>query len=309
MILFNPNKVSFGRHETFPLRFGWLTKGYRALCDNPGIFGEEDPTVILGVGKNMVSAIRYWLIAAQIVKSVSSHVLELTLLGSYIFSFSDGKDPYLEDDASLWLIHWMIASNPEDATTFYWFFNRYHKPEFTSSEALSALKDFAQENVHTKASETTLKHDITVLLRMYEPSIEPRGVPLEEGLDSPLSYLGLIQRGTDGKYHLSRPAERRRLPLVAFGFAVTELFEATELSSLPVEVLLRGDNRFAAPGSVFRLTEDGLITKLEELVKWLPGIYELRETAGIHQLYRIQKISKFDLLSKYYDRIVKVEAA
>jgi hypothetical protein len=35
---FNPKKVAFSRHESFVLRFGWLTKGFRAFEDDPNIF-------------------------------------------------------------------------------------------------------------------------------------------------------------------------------------------------------------------------------------------------------------------------------
>ena len=31
----NAAKVSFGRHESLPLRFGWITKGLDALADDP----------------------------------------------------------------------------------------------------------------------------------------------------------------------------------------------------------------------------------------------------------------------------------
>ena len=54
---FDPKKVAFGRHETFALRYSWLTKGYEAIVEDPTVLGSEDATVILGVGKNMVSAI------------------------------------------------------------------------------------------------------------------------------------------------------------------------------------------------------------------------------------------------------------
>ena len=30
--------VSFGRHESFPLRFGWIAKGLAALDRDPGLF-------------------------------------------------------------------------------------------------------------------------------------------------------------------------------------------------------------------------------------------------------------------------------
>ena len=300
MTPFKPNKVAFGRHETFHLRFGWLTKGYRNWCETPELFREDDPTVVLGVGKNMVTSIRYWMEAAQIVQTAGTHGVAPTEIGRLLFAQDSGWDPYLEDDASLWLLHWLIASNPRDATAIYWYFNRYHKPEFTSGELFGALNDFVRENVKAKVADTTQKHDINLLLRMYAPHEASKGAPAEEGLDSPMGMLGLIQRSSDGKHYLSRIAERRRLPVAAFGYAVLDLMEALHQSSIPLERLMRADTQYAAPGSVFRMTEDGLITKLEELIRWLPGALELRETAGLHQLYQLQSFDKYDLLAQHY---------
>ncbi|MBO3707207.1 MAG: DUF4007 family protein [Candidatus Accumulibacter sp.] len=300
MTPFTANRVAFGRHETFHLRFGWLTKGYRNWCETPELFGEDDPTVVLGVGKNMVTAIRYWMEAAQVVQSAPTRGVAPTKIGRLLFAQDSGWDPYLEDDASLWLLHWLIASNPRDATAIYWYFNRYHKPEFTSGELFDALSDFVRANAKSKAADTTLKRDINVLLRMYGPHEATKGAPLEDGLDSPMAMLGLIQRSSDGKHYLSRVTERRRLPVAALGYAVLDLMEALQDNSVPLERLMRADPQYAAPGAVFRITEDGLITKLEELIRCLPGSLELRETAGIHQLYRLQSCDKHELLAQHY---------
>lgn len=309
MISFTANKVAFGRHETFHLRFGWLTKGFRYWCETLELLGDSDPTVDLGVGKNMVTSIRYWMEAAQIVQSAPTHGVTPTRIGKLLFTQDNGWDPYLEDDTSLWLLHWLIASNPRDATAIYWYFNRYHKPEFTSNELFGALADFVRENVKSRIADSTLKNDINVLLRMYGPHEVAKGVPVEEGLDSPMTMLGLIQRSSDSKHYLSRISERRRLPVAAFGYAVLDLMESLQQNSLPLERLMRADNQFAAPGSVFRLTEDGLITKLEELTRWLHGTLELRETAGIHQLYQLQTCNKYDVLAKHYAGSILEKAA
>jgi hypothetical protein len=60
------DKASFGRHQTFPLRYAWLTKGFHALTANPRIFDSDEATVTLGVGKNMVASIQYWLQATRL---------------------------------------------------------------------------------------------------------------------------------------------------------------------------------------------------------------------------------------------------
>jgi len=62
---YNDRRASFGRHETFSLRYSWLTKGFQAFTKNPAIFSSDEATIDLGVGKNMVNAIKYWLRATS----------------------------------------------------------------------------------------------------------------------------------------------------------------------------------------------------------------------------------------------------
>lgn len=298
MIPLSREQSAFGRHETFPLRFGWLTKGHQAWVENPNIFEQEDATVTLGVGKNMVSAIKYWMLATRIVEHEKT-VLRPSELGSRIFG-EEGWDPYLEDDATIWLLHWLLASNATDATTVFWFFNRFHKPEFTSTELQNALKSFVAENLSSRVSESTLKHDIALLTRMYQSTASSKSVPLEESLDSPFVLLGLIRPQPGSKYHESKPEFRSRLPLMALAYAVTEMFEHFGGTEIPVERLMRSNGTLAAPGSVFRLTEECLIAKLEEMIAWQPGAFEIRESAGIHQLYRLIQIAPLEILQRYY---------
>lgn len=306
MTPFDGHRVSFGRHETFPLRFGWLTKGYREWCANTNVFEEDDATIALGVGKNMVAAIRYWLIAAGVV-SVEDKALKPTEFGRRVFA-DEGWDPYLEDDATIWTLHWRLASSPEKATSVFWFFNRFHKPEFSGSELLRNLGEFCRESVLSKVAPATIKHDASLLLRMYERSRQERGAPIEETLDSPFALLGLVQPLSESRQmHQSVPESRGQLPVAAFGYAVAELFEYAQQPALPVDRIVRSDGLTAAPGAVFRLTEDGTMRKLEELVAWLPQSFELREAAGIRQLYRLDGRPPMDLLQSHYETATRSE--
>jgi hypothetical protein len=301
MIHLNPERTAFGRHETFHLRFGWLTKGHQAWFKNPEVFEREDATVELGVGKNMVTAIRYWMLATQMAGQARQG-FEPSPLGRRIFDTDGGWDPYLEDDATLWLLHWLLASNPEYATTVFWFFNRFHKPEFTGDELFHALRDFAGEKLDARVSETTLRHDAAVLIRMYQPTAASKSMPLEESLDSPMAMLGLIRPVPETKYHESRPEFRAQLPPAILGFAVAQLFEATGATALPIEQLMHGDGALAAPGAVFRLTEECLVAKLEELMAWSPGLFKLSESAGIHQIFRLSReaADPHEFLNRHY---------
>lgn len=307
---FNSEKVSFGRHETFALRYGWLTKGFQALqkSKDERVFESDDATVELGVGRNMVHAIRYWLQAARLIVRKPKGGFETTKLGEFLFS-ENGRDPYLEDEATIWLIHWLIASNAEMATAWYWFFNRFHKPEFTGEEVSASLLDFAKQQIIAKTAETTLKGDAALVLRMYVQSKGNTRTPLEDALDSPLALLRFVSRMPESRNYVSKPDVRDGLPSGIFGFAVAELFKARGDNMLPIATLMYSNDAYPAIGSVFRLTENALLRHLETFIREIPGCFELRETAGIHQLYQLIDIEPIKLLEKHYGRKPRKVAA
>lgn len=285
-------KAVFGRHETFALRYSWLTKGFQA---DKNIFSDDKATVELGVGKNMVKSIQYWLKACQI----KDDTMDPTPIGEAIFS-EHGFDPYLEDEATIWLIHWLLASNKELATAIYWFFNHFHKPEFSAIEVQTALADFAKDKLQSKTSVKTIKNDALLILRMYSQNRSNKRTPLEESLDSPLSLLRLISHSPDGRDYFSRSESRSQLPLGILGFAIAELFIKKETPALPIEELMYSKSADIAPGSIFRLTENDLIAKLEQLETYIPGIFKIRETAGIHQFFLLENIEPTIFLEKHY---------
>jgi hypothetical protein len=290
---------SFGRHETFPLRFGWLTKGFEVLLEpDPG--PEEDLIVRLGVGKNMVGAIKYWLQASRMARPTQRGMAPLDL-GKALFA-KDGFDPYLEDEATIWLLHWLIASNRDDATTIYWFFNRFHKLEFNAGQLLTNLKAFLADSGIQAPSDATLENDVSLLLRMYAGATASRDLSLEDSLDSPLSLLELISRADEARNFVSMATVRHRLPLMAVGYAIAHLFGQSDQRTFSLSQLTVGDAEIPGIGSVFRLTEDCLVAKIEQFLDWLPGHYELRETAGIRQLYQLEPLAPIDVVAKHFRR-------
>jgi hypothetical protein len=298
-MLFNPKKVAFGRHETFILRYSWLTKGFQAIQSDPFVFSDDNATVELGVGKNMVSSIKYWLQAVGLIKVREEGGYESTDLGDKIFGES-GYDPYLEDEGTIWLIHWLLSSNPDLATGWFWFFNNFHKQEFSSEEVSSSLIDFTAQNITVKVAKTTLKNDVNAVLRMYGRSKNNSKGIVEEALDSPLSSLGLVSQSLVGKTFKSQQGDRKNLPVNIFGYAVLEYMQTLKLNQVPIEELMYSKISVASPGAIFRLSENALITKLEELSQNFPENFELRETAGIHQFYVLEGVAPAEMLDKYY---------
>lgn len=306
---FSPTNTAFNRHESFALRFGWLTKGFQAFQKDNDLFSAPDAVVRLGVGKNMVNSIRHWLRAAQLIE-IEKDSKKTTEIGRRIFSKETGYDPYLEDEATIWLIHWLLATNPAHATSWYWFFNRFHKPEFTSQEAATALVDFAKEKITTKCTVNSIRNDCAALLRTYVQSRGNTKIPAEEALDSPLSLLKLITYTRATKTYQSRLTRRDSLPTGIFGYALADLFHQRQITELPMENLIYSSDGQLAPGLIFRLSENGLLTKLEQLVHYIPNVFKIADSAGIHQLYLLQKdIDPMTYLKTHYNAQLLEQAA
>lgn len=296
---FLQSHVAFGRHESFHLRFGWLSKGFAKLQRDPALISDIDlATIALGVGKNMVGAIRYWLRAARMIEESDSIATEL---GSCLLDPKNGEDPFLEDEGTLWLLHWLIASNTETATTIAWFFNKFHKPRFGQQELRATLDAYLQNSVesHRRPAESTLRTDVSVLTRTYARH-QGKGL-VEELMDSPLAELGLVTELGKSSYQ-SLFGERPDLPCEILGFALLQLMECRGVQILALDDVLQSTDRYVSPGTIFRLTEAGLMSKLEELVGAYPRIFDIRENAGLRQFFLRQELPAIELLKFYYQQ-------
>lgn len=134
----------FSGHQTFVFRHGWLEKGVDLIRDNPRGFLADDAIVTLGVGKNIVESIKYWCSQTGLIEDASEPgAMRLTPLGEYIFGKKKdaGVDTYLEDDATLWLLHHNLVVNaPQSALSIA--INSLNKPEFSKAELLAFIQRY-----------------------------------------------------------------------------------------------------------------------------------------------------------------------
>ena len=98
------SKYLFSGHESFHCRNLWLKKGYEYATSDKD-FGNEYAVIDLGVGKNMVNAIRYWLKAFDIIDEDGS----INQTVSYILD-NKGSDPYIEDIGTQWFLHYQLVT-------------------------------------------------------------------------------------------------------------------------------------------------------------------------------------------------------
>ena len=148
--------MKFRAHDTFFIRKGWLSKGMRNVVENSDVFVTKDksrnPMDVLGIGANMVKALRYWLQAVGLTEEPTKGVRYQTLtpLGEMIYE----QDPYIEELGTLWLLQYQIAKNKEDATAWYYFFNEFNMIEFTREDFVRSIQNYiimAQEQAAVRS--------------------------------------------------------------------------------------------------------------------------------------------------------------
>ena len=263
-------KYRFSGHESFACRYAWLPKAYRAIRRDPSIFFNEDEAMVeMGIGKNMVRSLRFWIEAMGVAKLEGRNHLATPLAEAVLGD--GGFDPYLEDERTLWLLHWNLAALARPAL-FAWNFMLAEWPyaEFTRTEALVAFRR-QSDRLGYEHSEITLGQHLDVFIHSY---FAARGgkVPIEDSLDGPLVDLGLLvlsgeRRGASGRWENVYSFRREPKPGVTlrlFEHCVREFWvqHAPEDQTLLVRAIATAP---ASPGQVFKLTEDDVRQRLEEI--------------------------------------------
>lgn len=293
-------RFTFGGHNTFPLRFSWLPRVLKELKYDPTLLKDinrERAMSLMGLGSNMLVALKYWLEVTGLV-NIDSAGVSINDLGEVLLG-ADG-DPYLEDEVTLWVLHWLIASNAEYATGFFWFFNEFTNPRFDEKTVVKALQDFNKNQLKINRSVTTLKSDLSTLLRMYTLSSRKQN---NETLDSPFISLGLINSHSSG-YNSIRSI-RSTLPAVVIHYVLQSIAKQRQLDVFPVKSLLHNSEGWPNIGGVFRLNEAGLMEILNRTITVYPGFYRLSDTAGLSQLLINKKVkSPESILKTYYQKNV-----
>ena len=295
--------ASFSGHETFPFRYTWLKKGVDAVRAKPVIFTNDDVTITLGVGKNMVRSIHHWCQVAELIEFRGVDLNNRrrfvpTDFGNSIFA-DDGFDPYLEDVATLWLIHWQLATNTNRATTWFWAFSIFGQNEFRKLKFIAELIDWTQKNTRNRISENSLKRDVDCFLRTYVPSRLTKTTIMEDTFDCPLVELNLISDSPDENTYRFHRGPKPSLPIEIFAAALSEFWDTrfSENSTLTFANIAYSPR---SPGRTFQLDEDTLVEYLDRLESLTDGAFRYDETAGVKQVYRDRKIASTELLHRYY---------
>jgi hypothetical protein len=294
--------ISFSGHESFPLRFAWLTKAVRGVGTDPTLFARDDAVVRLGVGKNMVRAIRHWATRTDVIRADKKDKrggrYSPTRLGELFFG-DRGQDPYLEDPATTWLVHWQLASRrrPIDGnddsrgsevlspTTWVYMFNELRESWFTPRSAARELLSFAEQRGGTQPSTGTVERDISCFIRSYTPAEPDKRLSREDTYDSPLTDLGLLTREPQTGRILFDRNPRPTLPVGVFAYALID-FWRREFGNSETIAFQRIAYAPGGPGQVFKLSENACVDYLDVIGDCTDGRVSYDATAGLRQLIR-----------------------
>lgn len=279
-------KPLFSGHETFPLRQLWLRKAYTEVAKqgdqaSKSIFTDEEAIERFGVGKNMVSSIKHWALACDVIREEKNN-LQIGEIGEFLFGKS-ACDAYLEREASIWLVHWLLAGRATRSATWYTVFNFIQGQSFQPTDIVTMLHEYAEHNKSVR-SQTTLVRDVEVCLRCYT-SVKIKNAN-EDSVEPLLSNLGLLSAGTRGLYHFHRGAQISLSDFV-FAFALLDYWSRWEKITESSQTTLAFNtiaHEYGSPGRVFKLDENSVSDRLSRISEITSRYLEWTDSYGVRQV-------------------------
>ncbi|MFC8085010.1 DUF4007 family protein [Streptomyces sp. NPDC059459] len=311
---------SFARHETFAPRFGWLHKAYLQVKDNPAAFLAEDAPVLLGVGKNMVHAMRYWSKAFKLTREhadpagkTKAQYASPTWEARWLLD-EHGADPYLEEPGSLWLLHWWLVSSRPGAKcwapAWYTAFHLAPFSRFTIADMTQVVTRHVNFSFNDGPVEASITRDVECLTKMYARTpVEQSGsrATYEDLLACPFRELDLLTSvGTRGKQEWQfTTGTRTSLPAHVLVYACLDYAARDNQGSGSIS-LARLANEPGAPGRAFRVREPEIVAALDKVAAGRP---ELNRVDAVGQ--RTMSFSgdpmalAWDILDEQYDHVTR----
>jgi hypothetical protein len=289
------SKFKFSGHETFQCRHFWLKKGHDFVSMG-GDFKSNQALIDLGVGKNMITSIGYWLKAFKITNEVG----DITDFGKSIFK-DDGFDPYLEDVGTQYLIHFNLIRNTSFASIYKLAFEDFRRTRIDAEFTEEHLFDFILKTLIREGesvSEKSIRNDLKVFLKTYYSGSKRGSKSIEDDFASVLIGLGFIDQVegvlVEGNplYRISFSKQNALDPLL-FLYMIADHFEGQE--SISIDQI---QNEIA---DKLLCNREGTEEKINYLSS--EGFLVYKQDAGRKEIQFKGSIDKLNILSKYYGRV------
>jgi hypothetical protein len=277
-------KPIFSGHETFSCKLHWLKRGYEFVV-NEYNFNDEEAVVRLGVGKNMVASIKYYMKAFGLLNQDG----ELEDIAHKLFDSENGFDPFLEDIGSLYLLHFLIV-NTGHATAYQTTFIDYHSQRniIDKNKLQNFIKHVCFDNAGYQNiyNENTVKKDINVLIHNYYN----KSISNIEDSNTIFAQLNLIRETEEGTFVFNYE-NKTNVPPKIFLYALLHSFQ--DNNSISFEMM-------KDLALIFCLTNNDLLNIIKQLCIDYSGILVFSDVAGIKELQIKGELSKDEVLKNYY---------
>ena len=276
----------FSGHESFACKSHWLKRGYD-FVNSERNFNDDDAVVHLGVGKNMVASIKFWLKAIGLLKDTG-----LDSIADHLFDDEKGRDPYLEDIGTLWLLHFLLIYT-DYATIYRTTFVDYHRQRniIEKSKLQNYIKHvcFDEAGYKNLYNDNTVKRDIGVMLHNYCAK-NSSNVNVEDS-NSLFVSLNLICEVDKDTYRFNYDT-RSDVPSLIFLYALLVEFEGRHSISF---------EDIAELALIFCLTNNDLLNIINHLCDLYPTEIVFSDVAGIKELQFRATLNSMDVLDRYYE--------
>jgi hypothetical protein len=286
--------MAYGRHESFYLRDKWVSKGLKAITEDPRFFFDKDNFEKIGLGKNMVKSLRFWLTATNIMVDTANKEHHLTKVGEIVFSV----DRLLQKNETVSLLHYHLVRNHELSTVFYWYFNIYKETVTQRTELKKSFITWVKNNETKVVSETSLNRDIDVLVQLYTKDANENDP--EDFIFSPFTKLDLIKEEPSEEKHenirkISPEINKIGISSLYYVLLIYAFENDVELISLD-EII----NEKYLWGKVFNLSRNRIIEALNVLTNHNTYPIEYVRTNNLDNI-RVPKIDPIDYLCHEYN--------
>ncbi|RCW63392.1 DUF4007 family protein [Saliterribacillus persicus] len=288
--------MAYARHQSFYLRDKWISKGLKAVHFQPRFFFEENSPENVGLGKNMVMSLRFWLLATGLINEEkvdrrTEH--HSTDLGNIIF-----KDRLLQRNDTVSILHYQLVRNEDDlATVFEWFFNEYKETVTDRDSLLKAFIVWVNKN-DKPVSKKSLKRDIDCLVQLYTK--EPNEDDPEDFTFSPFTKLNIMKENAteNGQevVHKIQP-DIEDIGLISLYYILLKYSEENETSLISLDEIVQDKYLW---GNLFNLSRNRIIDVLNLLANHKKFPLEYVRTNNLDNV-RLPQIKPIEFLSYEYE--------
>lgn len=290
--------MAYGQHQSFYLRDRWLNKAIKHLAHDNRFFYDTEAFEKMGLGKNMVNSLRFWVVATGVVREEFNNERKkihiITDIGKLIYKY----DRFLQFSETSAILHYHLTKEKEPATVFYWFFNVLNENVITKEELLTRFIEWVQINEEKTISDKSLKRDIDCLINLYTAG--QNNEDPEEVIQSPISKLDMVEERKGIIF--KKNGQVINIGLTALMYTLLNYGNERGFDTITVEEIISKEGLW---GHVFNLSRTTIIEALEKLSHHSKYPIRFTRTNNLDTI-RLPNVNPLDFLKSEYE--IKVGA-